>query len=345
MKKIQHKTFSHKKVAMLLMAICFIWFQGSKAGDNDPNYFEDTDGDGLTDQEESSLGTDPQNSDTDGDGYSDGVEIESGWDPLVNENEKIETETVDAANKTAATDTKVNTTDAVLEGLEKNYPDQLKAMQDLASDPEASDPEAASTAASLTEEDVNILIEQAMEEAGTNSEMETISEEEINILPEVDEEDESKRLEEEKKQVEAYFIQAGYIIFENAPSLFENGEDGVSDVLSLAIGEMNDDIIEGDRSSTVDLRQRTNEVIEELKELEAPYVLKDVHQTAISLLQYVLGQDESAVFDGDDPLALLTLIGKAQGMMAEFSGLGDDVSGLLDEYGLDSLEIPDELDP
>jgi len=42
----------------------------------------DSDGDGLTDAEESRLGTDPYNSDTDGDGYPDGLEINSGHDPL-----------------------------------------------------------------------------------------------------------------------------------------------------------------------------------------------------------------------------------------------------------------------
>ncbi len=46
----------------------------------------DSDGDGLTDEEEIALGTDPTNPDTDGDGISDGVEVRLkalGFDPLV----------------------------------------------------------------------------------------------------------------------------------------------------------------------------------------------------------------------------------------------------------------------
>jgi len=46
----------------------------------------DSDGDGLTDEEEIALGTDPMNPDTDGDGISDGVEVRLkalGFDPLV----------------------------------------------------------------------------------------------------------------------------------------------------------------------------------------------------------------------------------------------------------------------
>ncbi|MCK5061434.1 hypothetical protein KAR28_02700 [Candidatus Parcubacteria bacterium] len=42
----------------------------------------DSDGDGLSDDDESIYGTDPGNPDTDGDGYLDGVEVANGYDPL-----------------------------------------------------------------------------------------------------------------------------------------------------------------------------------------------------------------------------------------------------------------------
>lgn len=42
----------------------------------------DADGDGLSDDEEYALGTDPNNADTDGDGVSDGDEVAAGTDPL-----------------------------------------------------------------------------------------------------------------------------------------------------------------------------------------------------------------------------------------------------------------------
>lgn len=43
---------------------------------------KDTDGDGLSDNEERNYGTDPKQKDTDGDGYSDFEEIKNGYSPL-----------------------------------------------------------------------------------------------------------------------------------------------------------------------------------------------------------------------------------------------------------------------
>jgi hypothetical protein len=44
--------------------------------------FEDSDQDGLSNDEETLYKTDPLKKDSDGDGYMDGVEVESGYDPL-----------------------------------------------------------------------------------------------------------------------------------------------------------------------------------------------------------------------------------------------------------------------
>jgi hypothetical protein len=42
----------------------------------------DSDGDGLSNARERSLGLDPKMTDTDGDGYSDGEEVTNGYNPL-----------------------------------------------------------------------------------------------------------------------------------------------------------------------------------------------------------------------------------------------------------------------
>ncbi len=48
-------------------------------GNNGPR--RDSDGGGVTDQEEEELGTDPDSEDSDGDGWADGVEVDGFTDP------------------------------------------------------------------------------------------------------------------------------------------------------------------------------------------------------------------------------------------------------------------------
>lgn len=51
----------------------------------DNQNIKDTDGDGLSDEDEILYTTNPNNKDTDGDGYSDLIEIQSSWNPLSKE--------------------------------------------------------------------------------------------------------------------------------------------------------------------------------------------------------------------------------------------------------------------
>lgn len=72
-----------KKVTESLMNIAM----GSASS---PSSSVDSDNDGLTDDQETLLGTDPHNPDTDGDGHSDGSEVRYGYDPLVPGDAKLD---------------------------------------------------------------------------------------------------------------------------------------------------------------------------------------------------------------------------------------------------------------
>jgi rhodanese-related sulfurtransferase len=61
----------------------------------------DSDGDGLTDLEEVTYGTNPHNADTDGDSYSDGEEVANGYDPLGSGKTKENIEKGDANDQLA----------------------------------------------------------------------------------------------------------------------------------------------------------------------------------------------------------------------------------------------------
>jgi len=343
MKKISARSFSNKQIAVFLLAMCFAWLQFSKADDSDHNYFEDRDQDGLTDQEESALGTDPDNRDSDGDGYSDGVEVESGYDPL-SANDDRQTEQAMETEENTEQVKDVNLTEAFFEKFQETNGEEISALQVLANDPDqyAQQLEAGELAdVSLTEDEINSLVEETVQDVDISDEIVEPTDEEINLLDPVEGEDEESVLEEEKDQVEEYFIRVGYILFEASPFDIVDEEDIPEGINSL-IGELDEDIVEGDMSNAVELKATGNSVYDQIAELEVPYVLKDVHKAGLALLEYTLGQDTSAVFEGDDPLEVLNLVGKAEGMMTEVEGLKDSTFGILDQYGIDEFEIPEE---
>jgi hypothetical protein len=70
-------------VAFLLVTVSPAMSLGNSEKDKNPVLWLDTDGDGLTDEQELALGTNPNKADTDDDGLSDGAEVNTyGTDPL-----------------------------------------------------------------------------------------------------------------------------------------------------------------------------------------------------------------------------------------------------------------------
>jgi hypothetical protein len=74
------------RVSMLLffglLTLSVTFFVSADDSVTDKNIFQDSDQDGLSNDEEVLYKTDALKKDTDGDGYTDGVEVESGYDPL-----------------------------------------------------------------------------------------------------------------------------------------------------------------------------------------------------------------------------------------------------------------------
>ncbi len=83
---MSRQSWSTWLVALLLGCGLALGACDGESGDDDDAGPADTDGDGLTDDEEAELGTDPEVADTDGDGLDDGAEVNDyGTDPTTDD--------------------------------------------------------------------------------------------------------------------------------------------------------------------------------------------------------------------------------------------------------------------
>lgn len=348
MKKEHNSISPIKKGAIFFVVLAFAWIQFSSADEKELNMFIDSDGDGLSDQEELALGTDPHNPDTDGDGYSDGVEVANGFDPLVKNvmatvDSELETkegeESVTSNTEIDKVDEKQSATDLLIKNLQEQKKKELELLNKATVDEEILKTVEESGEYSLTEADVQAIVEKTIKEANLDEELEIIPEEELNIQEEVTEKND-ETLEEEKKAVEEYFVEVGYIVFEEAPYLFQDSGNIMGIATTLIMG-MGTDIEEGDSSNITDIKGMSEGIYEKIKEVEAPYVLKDVHKMGLSLHKYMLGQDETLVTDKDDPVALTSMLGKIQAVMSEVDALSESTAGILDQFDIDAFDVSD----
>lgn len=89
---MRHERGRNTYVLTVVMSFCLMaallgGCQATRSGGGGGGRNPDSDGDGLTDAAERTLGTDPQVADSDGDGLSDGDEVEAGTSPLARDSD------------------------------------------------------------------------------------------------------------------------------------------------------------------------------------------------------------------------------------------------------------------
>lgn len=319
------------------------WFLISQTSFGEKNFFEDQDGDDLSDQEEELYGTDSTNPDTDGDGYSDGAEVASGYNPLKSApGDKIivSAAEVERAEEEVLED-KINLTDQFLAELESQKGDDLEKINSLINNPEIlQDEEAVKNLEqiSLTNVDINEIVEKVYQGSDVLEEIELISEEEVDILEKpTGSEEEIKK--EEKKQIEEYLILLGYIFSIDLP-IEADTSDQLSSVLPSFVGNLFTSIQSGNTEQLNNLREKAKKTYSEIRKVSAPYVLKDVHILGISLFRYSLENiKEKVLTDSSDPLAMALTLSKLQGILNNLQNLQTEVQAILKEYELEYIDF------
>lgn len=302
-----------------LLFLSFAFFTVAQERTTAGNVLLDSDQDGLTDEEERVFGTDPLNADTDGDGYSDGAEVKSGYNPLQKAPGDKLTENESVVSRVAGVET---------DGQKDNL--TLEVAQKIS---ELTDGESLENG-SVTAENVQNMIEEALSEQKVAEEIPPVSREEIIIKEQnYGNLSEEKAAEKRKEDFTDYIISLYYILASNSPEPLTSASDlasiisGLSKNIISAMSTRNAD-------SLSELSQSGEKILEQFKEIEVPEDVVDLHLKALSLAQYAASLQDDLGAKESDPLAGIVGLSRIQNFLGVVSEFVLEAQNKFSEYDL-----------
>lgn len=298
--------------------------------------FEDFDQDGLSNEEEAVLGTDPYVADTDGDGYGDYTEVSGGYDPLKPApGDKIIAEKSDSQSNIEKKST-TNEEDSNYEIPSNNNLTQKAAAQlaGLAS-------EATTGGEEITLDSIESLVSGALDEASEPIMLPEVSGEDIRIL-DVDYEDMSdeERTEREREDAVEYLSAVAYIIVSSVPQRISfDSQENFSSVAEGEVMRMISGFSQGNLTYIREWADRGEQILEDMYEVEVPRELVDIHKRGIQIAQYAIELEGDVDIRSDDPIGSIAAMSQAQGFLMLVADYQDDVFSELESLGIEELPI------
>jgi len=283
--------------------------------------FQDSDQDGLSNEEEKLYGTNPNNSDTDGDGYSDGVEVKSGYDPLrPAPGDKIIQEITSTNLATVVTQ---STTPSLTEQVSGEIAGMLQNTDE--------------SGQAISLEDINTSVDKVL--SGNTEEI---------VLPEVKIEDiiikelpknlsDAEQLAQEKKDALEYLTVLSYLVANNSPKAFTT-QDDLSSIFNNLSLESITGLASGNTQALEEVSTRGEKMLAELKDIEVPEKMLDIHIKALQMAEYAMQLKGELKPTDSDPLGQIAVLSKAQGFFGSVTSLANEVQKKLADYNI--TEIP-----
>lgn len=292
--------------------------------DSSKNIFEDSDQDGLSDEEEKMYGTDPRNSDTDGDGYTDSTEIKSGYDPLKPApGDKLVTN----SGEVAGTSTEKTLAD------EDNLTDKLSQQAvELINKSQSENTE-------VGIEDLDSIIDETIGKELTFDDLPEIDKETINIK-EVDYSNlsEDERKAKEKEDTSTYISAISYIILTNSPYQVTKGDD-LEKFSEEFISQIKDFSSTFDNSYFIKLAEKGESSLEQMNDIEVPENLVDLHIKGLQLAKYSISLKDEAKITSEDPAMSIVNLSKVNNLISLTESFAMEVEGKLSDLGISELPI------
>ncbi|MDO8529191.1 MAG: hypothetical protein Q7S18_00810 [bacterium] len=325
-----------------LVILSFAFFSiAQENSESNKNIFEDSDQDGLSNAEEKTYGTNPNNPDTDGDGYSDGVEIKSGYDPLKpSPGDKIVKDAAQNKPDTSPTSALSKVTEVAGSATEKNPADK-NLTQELSTKVAALINSSDSEKKDIKIEDIDALISDFtnQNQSMTFEDLPKIDEKKIKIKKqEYAKLTEADRKAREKDDTLKYLTAAAYIMAANSPQKISSTDD---------LGKLSNDIVSqvanfsaslSDISYFENLAAKGADTLKQLEEVEVPQNFLDIHVKALQVATYAVSLKNEAKPNAEDPVSTIVSVSRVQNLLILSESLFNEIQSRLSDLGI--AEIP-----
>jgi hypothetical protein len=341
---------------------------------NSGSLFLDSDQDGLTDQEEKAIGTDPFKADTDSDGYSDGKEVESGYNPLkAAPGDKIvlaeqSTSSAIPASSIPTSSAATNSTADLSSASQTSALAQLgqtdvlgtDAMTDLSSDPnnpnltnemigqlmqltkdKATDDTSFADNSTFSSDDLTQVSQNALQTVDIAKDLPEIKDSELNILPAITDKDLSAEelKAKQKAEIEKYLAQAAFVMASNSP--FPVDQPGnLQTQLSAESANLFSAFSSGDSAKIASYTAKAQDGIDQMKKIAVPFVLKDIHKSTLQLALYTLSLKDQISLNTADPMKGLAAASSLQMVAQNTVVIQNQFIQILKNYEIEFVNSP-----
>jgi hypothetical protein len=299
------------------------------------NIFQDTDQDGLSNEEEKLYGTNPNNPDTDGDGYSDGAEVKSGYDPLKKAPGDKLTTTTDLESQNDVKNSSTQDASATT-----TVPKKVNLTEEVSKQVAMTLKDSATNQKTLSLDDLRTTIQNTMSQQITVDTLPDIDVSKIKILKQnYSNLSDADRTEKIKKDTLDYVTATSYILVNNSPISMQS--DGDIAQLASFVTDNSTSVLSGKNPAMLnDFAKKGDLITEQLQSMTVPENMLDMHKKALRLAQYAGTFKDSLQSNGDtDPLSQINSLAKIQGFIGLFSNFATNVQSTLDKIGIQGLPI------
>lgn len=300
---------------LILSSVAF-YSQAEEKAVTDKNIFLDSDQDGLSDIEEKTYGTNPNNADSDGDSYSDGAEVKSGYNPLKHSpGDKLIPEENLPTPETA---------DPNKKNLTKEVAQKISAT--------LNNPDAENK--NVTMDQVKSIVSESLQQEVTNEDLPIIDPKDIKVKKQdYSKLSAEKQADKKKADFSDYIAGVSYVLLSNSPEPIKSNDD-FTNLNSSITSKIAMALTTQDASAVQDLSDSEAKTLAQIKDVEVPEEFLSTHTKGLQLAQYTSAIKDTINPVAGDPLADLVNYSKMQSLTMVLADFSKEVESKVNEYDI-----------